>query len=303
MNQKIILLSLLLVIGSLSSFCQFKSLFGDNSTKYSIFETISDGSEVNEHSSLGIIEDDGYLYHQIQYYLIREDTVTGKVWRRTSLSEDEVLFMDMSLNIGDTMYLSQSNFIDLAYASPDNQGYALVQNVFYNEYGKNIELNCHTNNHLMAYYTSPVESIPLRFIEGIGPNYSMLYGLIYPSNTYLVCSYKDDTLAFTNTEFNTCDSTLFWVVGEAGINEAIKTFPKMECSCYPNSNYSSYSILCPDSFTGNISIYNIHGKTLFSTEINKELSFEVSLKNFESGIYILNFSNNTGYQPLKLIKL
>ncbi len=300
MNQKIILLSLLLVIGSLSSFCQFKSLFGDNSTKYSIFETISDGSEVNEHSSLGIIEDDGYLYHQIQYYLIREDTVTGKVWRRTSLSEEEVLIMDMSLNVGDTMYLSQSNFIDIAYAT-GNQGYALVQNVFYNEYGKNIELNCHTNNPLLWFYTTEY-SIPLKFIEGIGPNYSYCYGF-FPLNSYLVCSYKDDTLAFTNTEFNTCDSILFWVVGEAGINEAIKTFPKMECSCYPNSNYSSYSILCPDSFTGNISIYNIHGKTLFSTEINKELSFEVSLKNFESGIYILNFSNNTGYQPLKLIKL
>jgi hypothetical protein len=152
---------------------QYKSLFGDNSTKYLIFETIFDGSQVNEHTSLGIIEDNDYLYHQFQFVLIREDTVTGKVWKRSSLTDEEVLIMDMSLNIGDTMYLSQTNFCELVYAD-GNHGYALVQNIFYDENGKNIELNCHINNPLLINHTTEALT-PLKFIEGIGPNYSIYY--------------------------------------------------------------------------------------------------------------------------------
>jgi hypothetical protein len=266
MYQKIFLLTVLLTASTLMH-CQYKSLFGNNSTKYLIFETFLNGSEVNDHLSLGIIEDNDYLYHQFQFVLIREDTVTGKVWKRASLSDEEVLIMDMSLNIGDTMYLSQTNFYGLVY-EVGNEGYALVQNIFYNEYGKNIELNCHTNNPLTTDFSTE-ESIPLRFIEGIGPNYSMFYGyLFYPENPYLVCSHKDDTLAFINTEFNTCDSTLFW---EVGVNAVVNIFPKMQYSYHPNADYNSYNILFSDSFNGKISLYSISGMELFTSQINNEL--------------------------------
>jgi hypothetical protein len=279
---------------------QYKSLFGDNSTKYLIFETIFDGSQVNEHTSLGIIEDNAYLYHQFQLGLIREDTVTGKVWKRASLSDEEVLIMDMSLNIGDTMYLSQTNFYGLVYED-GNQGYALVQNIFYNEYGKNIELNCHTNNPLTTDFSTE-ESIPLRFIEGIGPNYSMFYGFIfYPENTYLVCSYKDDTLAFTNTEFNTCDSTIFWEVGQNSgplFNKDAQAF-----YCFPNPNNGTFNILCSNNFSGELEIIDLAGNTIFTKTILNSTSINLSAPDLKNGIYIIVLKNNLQSKRIRLVKV
>lgn len=295
MNIKL-LITLSILSSSYFCFGQYNSIFGENSTKYLIFETISDGSEVNEHISSSTIEDEGKIYHVFPTFLVREDVTTGKIWKRSSLTTDEILIMDMSLELGDTMHLSQSDFYNIYYEQVE-QEYAIVQNVFYNQYGKNISLDCHTNNPLI-YQFAEDESVPLKFIEGIGPNFGYCYGsFIYPADTYLVCSYKDDTLSYVNTEFETCDSTIFWIVGSNSVN----TNEISKFHCFPNPNNGNFEISCPVYFTGNIKILDLKGNILYNGHIINQKSIKLNLPYLSRGIYSLVLEYNNKQEVIKLI--
>lgn len=108
-------------------------------------------------------------------FLIREDTTVGRIWYREylenlcspSLKPDstERLICDMSLQVGDTFDVGGTN---TSRSSSTQNYYATVDSVYIGLQGeKHIRFN--TNQ-----IPSLSSSLPIEFIEGVGPNTTLL---------------------------------------------------------------------------------------------------------------------------------
>lgn len=135
--------------------------------------------------------------------LIREDTLQGKIWYREInknscelLDTTEQLIVDFNLQKGDTFDMS-----NLSHAI-FRDSLCVVDTVFQdNKNRKHIRFQQQINPPYQTF------SYPLEFIEGVGPNISLMYRNTcnFGQRFVIVCAYKDNQQIFYDNRYNSCD--------------------------------------------------------------------------------------------------
>jgi hypothetical protein len=257
----------------------YKSIFGNTSTTWKIVATNLDVLKIDTVSAENDTTFNANNYKKIfSYYptyihylsgYLREDTINGKVWYYSKNDNTEKLVMNLSLALGDSIYL------DLW---PDN-GWVTVDSVYYNNNRKMIRLNTDFSSGWGE---------KLLFIEGIGTNRGVQY-LSSNLNTspYLLCSYQDYQLIYTNnnSNFNGC-SLLNTNVNELQISD-------LSCSIFPNPTLSNAIIKFNN--IANIHyilvLYNFSGFKIKEYETNSS-SILIEGGEFKAGVYFYKLYND-----------
>ena len=208
---------------------------------------------------------------------IRSSDNADKLWFTASDETTEHLIYDISLEKGDkfdSLVSSQSDYVDTVY---------------YIEGNKIVEFNTYT-----------AWNEPIRFIEGVGPNTSLIWAWKDPGflSTFLVCSFENDIKVFetSNEGFIDCNFNTISVDEHSIPNFRI----------YPNPFIDQFQII----FEGNnlqekvnISIISITGEEIYREVIFNQGEHYISTENIPSGFFVLTINNSYEYGIFKLIKL
>ncbi|HNW96961.1 MAG TPA: T9SS type A sorting domain-containing protein [Bacteroidales bacterium] len=288
-NKKIYFLILNLFI-SINLFSQpYESIYGKKSTEWAIFSegfttyetntfTICCDTTINSkpYNKIVLINSNNCLSPQ-RCYFISEDTTSGKVWFYDSGLEKEYLVMDLSLNIGDTFKLNPYAFY------PQADSIAIVDSVYSKNGNKIIRINY--LNHL------PANQEKLTFIEGVGPNFSVLFQAnyyIYNPPRQLLCASKDGKYVYKNKiNISSFEDTCFYVIvniKETNVNTQIKTFP--------NPLKEELNINFSEPYEGDFIIYNSLGCIEKNESLKNTLNYRTDIRTLKKGIYYIQFLNN-----------
>lgn len=262
----------------------YESIFGKNSTLWIIqWENLDFGgidSIVVEKDTLI----SGILWKKIisrqpsgwQGGLLREDTISGKVWHRPLdfHSDIEYLAFDFSLVAGDTFDLSTN------YHSNIN---AVVDSTYFTNNTKHIRFDAssvHYNN---------IEQII--WIEGVtgnqGPIYKASSGFGWP---YLLCAFKDGVQTYSNLRHDgNCNPLI------SGLNST-SVFSGLHV--YPNPFQTDLYIECPPHVQfESIEIIDQAGKLLYSQRFENY----IETGNLNPGLYFLRLITADGQEVSRVI--
>ena len=211
---------------SLNAQTGYQSFFGDSSTTYHVFTSLTCYITTNT-GLLGcgdtykhtITCRDTAIFNDTVYYrtdssfwslYIREDTNTGRLYRYFPNLNKEFLTCDMSLNVGDTFQLPLfSSDCQFPYFYEEAGIKLVVDSIVYIN-GKKViyfpYIILYENNNpypvfYSAYYDGKYSEYGIipAFIEGIGPTFSPFVYTVHSLETDLnvmLCIEKNDTLAF-----------------------------------------------------------------------------------------------------------
>ncbi len=261
----------------------YQSIFGEISTSWKIPFCNLDMAGTD---SLYINSDtviDGKTYKKVYNYYdnlliggLREDTLLGKIWYYSFYywnDTTETLIMDLNLSLGDSFYVSD------AVGWPTASGWSIVDSIYYYVGDRKcIQLNNQTN-----------WDDKLTFIEGIGPNITVLYATYSWLNLcpYVICSYKDNELIYisNNSNFIGCDLDYSSIYDKTNNIEDIILYPN------PIQNIGILKFFNPYNSEYTFSIYNILKEKIrqYKTYSNFIIIKKEKLK---SGIYFYNLINN-----------
>ena len=320
------LLSLLLYV---SNFAQpYQSIFGKEKTKFSIATPITvykdnpnllgpvwtSGFETTAKDTVTI---HGLLYEIFNSYIdpntgaiegygyVREDTMTGKIYRYIPDLEEEFLICDMTLSAGDTFQLPI--FFD----------YDPSWNYFYREQGYNAvvkQIDTIGGRKIIEFYDIPSETysffynddplhyrelnIYLKFIEGIGPIYGPLgYLNGYTGQEYtlgaVLCVHRDDTLFYMTSELLGCGQ--YYV--------KIDKFESSVIRIYPNPVNDLVSIEIGDNKTGGkLFILNSMGMVVYQESVNRNV-VTLNVSHLLAGFYAVFYETEKERIVSKFIKI
>ncbi len=316
--MKKLLLFLAMVLLSASGFAQpYRSYFGNEYTKWSVFSAVIDADYTMECASRpdATIVLDSVTYYKLavfkimfpdtwsinvndsyfdRYFLasnhyLREDQTTGRLYLRTSSDTEEFIVSDMSLKVGDSIRVYDRDddplpFFRECLVYNDDIPYAVVDSVYYADGLKHI--------HTSAMFEAPGDYMNLEFIEGIGSNITPILNYYHsPWGMYnAILCYENET--YWKHFFGIID-TCFWVP-TAGIND----IKQAEIKVYP-SPAEKYIYVDSDSRNKyEIIITNILGQVV------KDISFEgtrtsIDVADLKSGIYFVK----SGDSVVKFVKL
>jgi len=99
------------------------------------------------------------------------------------------------------------------------------------------------------------------------------------------------------TDSNGCDTMVSFTYLNPGLSESISDF---EFSIAPNPARSLVTIRLNQRFDGKIEIYDMWGKSVLSTKLNKA-STEISIKHLASGIYFIRMFSGSSVTVNKLV--
>lgn len=199
----------------------FESAFGDSTTTWIMAQEQNGEYSLQQFKARKYWPFFNNAYRQItssdtsnkfEYYL-REDKNSGKVWY------DDYMYpiMDLSLVQNDTLF----------WKSPvQSRQYAIVDSVYYWNDFKIIQFDIQ-----MGFAN---KEIPLRFIEGVGPNVGYLYQLS-EGNQILLCVKKDGKLLYFDDIFSNEDCELY-------LTNTIEENPYKNVKIYPNPSSSVFTI-------------------------------------------------------------
>jgi len=272
---------------------QYKSVFGEDLTEWYIsYTSFGHGPGFCEVAVITIEEDveiDGLVYKKVSgiNMYFREDTILGKVWRRWWGGETEHLIMDLSLSVGDTIFLNDNSDFHVVHCSM-----AIADSIYYDENGKNIITNCLAFSCAMNTMTSGDGNVPLKFIEGVGPNVGFYYGgHWHGEGSLLLCTFKDGVQEYHNTEFDSPCDTVFYDYTQIEKNENntnIEIFPN------PITN-NIFTVEFESPFTGKLILINGLGNTVLNRKVNSNTTnITVNLPNFPAGLYYLMVTDYLG---------
>jgi hypothetical protein len=201
MKTRTLLIIILIAYYTISSAQNYKSIFSQDTTRWNVYKC-KPGAGITmtfySHSDTVI---NLKSYHKIYGEFIfspeqpigqgnvcgfvHEDTINGKYWflKFDDNEYTEGLFMDLSLNKGDTFILIS----DFRFMWEDS---IIVDSVYMDGSKRVIELN--------TTHSDCFDDIKLRFIEGVGASNGFYMAEVneqpYPYS--LICKYNDDTLLF-----------------------------------------------------------------------------------------------------------
>lgn len=250
-----LLLAMILTAGSARVTAQpYKSVFGDTLTYWSIRESgLTTGTRVYVTKGDTVVNGLDYKKHG-QYApskaLLREDTMTGKVWCRgfgQFADTMEYLVMDMGMQKGDTFRIPKFNSTELK----------TVDTVYIESGRKHVRF--------AGTLPFPAQSYYFEFVEGIGTTYGLAYKHIDPvTNKGFLCSFHDSVKIYTSPfdiqEFN---NNCF---PPSSVEEtANDRFPVL---LYPNPAGNTLNIELPKAGSGySYRIINSLGRRLLKNEI------------------------------------
>ena len=313
--MKKLLLFLAMVLLSASGFAQpYRSYFGSEYTKWSIFSEVYDAASSMEYALRpdATIEIDDVTYYKLaiiymrpdtwsknvndsyfdEYFLasnhyLREDQTTGRLYLRTSSDTEEFIVSDMSLKVGDSIRLCDDRLDEIWFiVYNDDIPYAVVDSVYYADGLKHI--------HTSAMFEAPGDYMNLEFIEGIGSNITPILNYYHsPWGMYntIIC-YENETYWKHYPLFGVIDTC--FLVPTDGIND----IKQAEIKVYP-SPAEKYIYVDSDSWNkSEIIITNILGQVV------KDISFEgtrtsIDVADLKSGIYFVQ----SGDSVVKFVKL
>jgi hypothetical protein len=206
---------------------------------------------------------------------LRPDSINSKLWYIAPNETEEVLIFDLSLQKGD-------DFVFNYYTSK-------VDSVYYINGLKYIEFEATTD-----------WDEKIRFIEGVGPNLSLIWawessGILSP---YCACKYDNDDVVYINNNkhFNQCDLNTTGMSHFNNYNPIIispnPVRDKLEIKIINIETYSKVELLISD----------INGKILLKQKLLDNQN-KIDISEYMPGIYLLriNFDNSTS-NSFKFIK-
>jgi len=248
-------------------------------------------------------------YSSVGFY-VREDTLTGRIYRYYPELDTEVVVCDMSLSVGDTFrmpdvmdrvqYGPGSNYWYYYYSETNKL--TVVDSVVYVEGRKIIYLKpfgTQGSNESFLFSGDDrffPELFPnLRFIEGVGPTYSP-FGYINEGSgkmNMLLCVYHGDSLIYMRHPILGCEQ---WGSG-------IYEYPNSSMKLYPNpaNNVVNVEFEGVENPQGVLTISNIAGIVVFSQECNSTV-MQLDVSRLKSGIYMVCFRNGKGRIVKKFVK-
>jgi hypothetical protein len=267
----------------------YKSIFGSQSTSW---ETAWDNINGTTRSTIYVQKDtvvNGLAYKKLvsnslpyKPGLIREDTISGKVWYRQILPDDpapftdpidtlEMLALNFGLSVGDTFDINGAGYW---MSSPVPDSFNVVKRIYF-QYGlKYIE------------FKGPAVE-PFTMIEGIGSNFGVVWKKqkTFMRAQYLLCSYKNGVKTpYTNIQYNGfCN-----VNGTNGLSENMGQQIELGQS-YPNPTTEAAIIpynLPVSSKNAQLIIRDITGREVGNYALKKNSSsLEINLSNLHNGLY------------------
>lgn len=256
-------------------------------------------SPVSHFGMRGYIYD---LYNVLMYspnehepiILIRESEDHSKLYFRpraisygpfTYESEEEILIMDLSLRVGDTLdhtgldhFVEYSRECGVTYDNRYPELRIIADSIYYQEGRKHIR----TNLIITDYYGYPCDT--LTFIEGIGPTQGLLYWTItFDSYFYerMLCCEKDDIKLYQR------DGCYVWI-----IDDKIDTVDCSTYLVYPNPAHEVIEICGMDNSLHTITLVSLAGQEVYRTSsYNNNVS--VNVGSFAAGFYLVCVDGRT----------
>jgi hypothetical protein len=280
----ICILALMALVNCFESKAQtaYKSIFGNNSTSWNISFEQGDwyGTDSLRFVSDTVINLMNYKTIQVfgtsnhnEKYYVREDTVYGKYYIRNNIDiNNEQLFMNMGLNVGDTFIIHQNS-----YFAPDSL--AIVDSIVYINNLKVIKTN------LPIYMLGHNQSEHLCFMESIGPNNGLNYlfqSFFINRNFGLICHFKDDTLYYHNSQ--AFESRPCFFQGGGFVPEYENSILK---TIYPNPAQDIINLEFNSEFSGTLIIYNTYGQIAIKKELKNSPNQQIHVGDLPSGVYMI----------------
>jgi hypothetical protein len=199
--------------------------------------------------------------------MIREDTMTGRVWVRYLEDTADYLIMDLNLDVNDTFLIP--NKIDSNYDKK-----VKVEEIAYNQYGKNVVLAWNYGC----------------FIEGVGTDIMIRD---FESSTYyeLLCAYKDNEIIYVGPR-DTCN---LWI--STGIPEVRQGNFKI----YPNPASGPIMFETDEAGPWTVWISGVDGQLLYSTKV-EEYNRQIDLSPFGRGVYFITVRSRDFVVTRKVVK-
>ncbi len=212
---------------------------------------------------------DFHTYGEYEYYgKLREDTLHGRLWLTEPTGTDEILIMDMSLNLADSIEIEPGYWTK-------------VDSIYYLNDRKIIRFD----------RFSETWDENLKFIEGVGPNSGLFYKLYGVDWAFMSCMHLNDELLYQT-------SSPFFEGCVLNTNSVNKEQGNVGYCIFPNPANSTLMITIDHAHVTEsiLTILDINGRILIQMKITDKLSV-LNLHAFKTGIYTVLIQ--TGYSVFR----
>ena len=297
-----LLLMLLMAAGTFTNraHAQYQSFFGDSITTYNLagdcvnYDPFALGGAFMYYPTVNrtdTVRIDDKLYYRSDYIYdwyvghalrscVREDTTTGQLFwlYRYNDYSVEVCMCDMSLSVGDTFRVFEP-----FYPPPMDVPTIVADSITYMNGKKIIYFRRVGDQQIYFCDWGTENSLPIMFIEGIGPTYGPLgWDPWSLSGCVLLCMYKDGEFVFALDEENLGCMQAPVAKVEENHDREWTVFPN-PCHRYLNIRFDEM----PQD-NGLLYVTNMAGCVVFSKKMgNREMRIDV--RNLAAGIYTVTY--------------
>jgi len=240
-----------------------------------------------------------------QYFdiYVREDVVTGKIFRYYPGLDTEVVVCDMSLSVGDTFRmpdvmdkLGGGNNYYWNYYYQETNIPTIVDSVVNVDGRKVIYLKPLNESLYFGELFFPELYPNLRFIEGIGPTYGP-FGYINRgagAMNMLLCVHYGESLIYMNNPILGCDQ----------FGTGIPEYPESVLRLYPNPANQMLNVELDgmENPQGVITVMDMAGVVVHAQECYSMVT-QLDVSRLKSGIYVVVFRNGNGKIVKKFVKI
>jgi hypothetical protein len=277
----------------------YQSFFGKEYTQWNGYTGNQDWAVELNHKLQSVYDTmvDGKTYKKFEHFrahirrmertpdndlLLREDTLTGKLWCRYLDGDEEFLIVDMSLKPGDTIYLREYG---QCYYNDTNHYFITTCTV----------RDTMTRDGRRVIRLSEYVYQPLYFIEGIGCTnlfgYMRCEGVYGPKHSVLVCCQKDDELIRLREDLNPNEDCIVVPVGIDGVDDDVKiTVVPNPCGDW---------LMVEGEGIVSASVYDMSGRVVLA---NVEMNKRIDTKALPSGVYLLRVVHDDTVATKTIIK-
>jgi hypothetical protein len=278
-----------------------------------MFDVYQDGVFEFEGQEYAVIKANYSETEERTLALIREDTILGKLWIRAHLhgqsniyidTSEEILLADYSLNEGDQFFYTYFTWFDDVNGAGFSKDSVLltVQETGLLAGRRYVEMNNLSYNGIASVlgflsnsimYQSPIAHVlPLRFIEGIGPSFSICSQISpmieFPYDPYVLCVTENELEVWHDPYIDDCYYEGVLPLLIVGLNEKES---ETIYSVFPNPSNESITVNVLDGKLLKLEIYEMSGKNILTIE---DSSFgnqnRISIDYLPAGLYIFGLT-------------
>ncbi len=233
------------------------------------------------------------FYYNTVY--LREDTLTGRIFRYYPYSDTEVVTCDMSLQEGDTFYFPSTPDTYTWYEELSGQGFVVVDSVTYSNGRKVIWFPPVDVDG--SFFSTWHRSYPLCFIEGVGPTYGPFGRVVESFEEWLgllLCVHHNDSLVYMTDPVLGCEQFI----------TSVPEHPEISIKLYPNpaTNILHVEFEGTDDPQGTITVTNLTGVVVLTRECHEPVT-QLDVSNLSPGLYVVSFRNEKGVVVRKFVKM